>query len=165
MHGTFFPFLWQTPRPNLITYNFISTHGQHRRINSISPNRYGPRPGQLTAQSSLFGLKLLSVPNGRLPIQPLPINIGGQNVFGSFPFGRGGHYDVPLDALVANYLRPSIPFAEGPPTDFRTPSNPVLPPPTPDRPEFPHNFFIPPFRPERGSNPFNIPFPFNFRLL
>lgn len=199
VHGTFFPFLWQPPRPNLITYNFISTHGQHKRSNLRSG-----QPTVLRVQSPLFGVRL-SVPasrthsntiDNRLPI-PMPIDLGNQNVFGSVPFGRGGQYDVPFDALAANDFRPPIFAAQ--PSDFlfRTPLN--IPPTRPARPELPPNFLISPnilLRPQSSSprpfpsprlppnflippgifirpqpspprpyTPFNIPYPFSFRLL
>lgn len=213
VHGTFFPFLWQQPRPNLITYNFISPHGQHKRSNSVSAVRYSLRaddPTVLRAQSPLLGVRL-SVPNSRTQLnnlfnrQPnsLPIDFGIQNVFGTFPFVRGVHYDEPADAYAANYIRQPIPLPTAQPSDFflRTPLNPGLLPdklarpevspnfwipgnilfraqPSPPRPfpspEVPPKFLIPPnilFKaqppppPPRSYTPFNIPYPFNFRIL
>lgn len=216
VHGTFFPFLWQQPRPNLITYNFISPHGhgQQKRSNAVSGVRYGLRadePTVLRVQSPLFGVRL-SVPTSRtqlnnlynrLPIS-LPIDFGIQNVIGTFPFGRGVHYDEPADAYDAKYLRQPIPLPAAQPSDFflRTPLNPgLLPdklprpkvspnflipgnilfrtqssPPKPfPSPEVPPNFLIPPNilikaqpptpPPPRSYTPFNIPYPFNFRML
>lgn len=198
VQGIFFPFLWQPPRPNLITYNFISTLGR----NSFRSGQ----PAVLKVQPPLFGVQLPVVssrtpPNtleNRLPVA-LPLDIDNQNVFGSIPFGRRDHYDVPFDAFLANYLRSPIPRASAQPSNFifRTPLN--IPSVRPARPELPRNLLIPPnivlripsspskpfphpgmppnllippnilFRSQpptpRSHTPFNIPFPFSFRLL
>lgn len=154
VHGTFFPFLWEATRPNLITYNFISTHGQHKRSNSLSTNRYSHRSGQptvLRVQSPLFGVRL-SVPPSRTNSLynnspgPLPIDFGNSNALGSIPFGRGGSYDVPFDALLANYFRTPVPEsgAQASNFPFRALWNPALPPTRPARPELQPNLIIPP---------------------
>lgn len=194
VQGIFFPFLWQPPRPNLITYNFISTPGR----NSFRSGQ----PAVLNLQPPLFGVQLPvsssrtpdSQLENRLPIA-LPLDVNNQNVFGSIPFGRGDQYNVPFDAILANYFRSPIPRAPAQPPNFifRAPFNipsvrPARPEPSrnslippnivlrtslPSRPfphpEMPTNLLIPPnilFRPQAPTpTSFNIPFPFSFRLL
>lgn len=163
VHGTFFPFLWQPPRPNLITYNFISTHGPHKRPNSVSPNHYGLRSGQptvLRVQPSLFGARLPEPASRTHPHffnnrQPglLPFDFRNSNGIGLFPSDRGG-YNVPFDVLAANYFRT---FLSGTPQQstnfyFRTPFNPVILPVGPTRPVAPPNFQVP-----QNINPLSPP--------
>lgn len=154
VHGTFFPFLWQATRPNLITYNFISSPGQHKRSNSLSTNRYSHRSAQptvLRVQSPLFGVRL-SVPPPRINSLynnspgPLPIDFRDPYALGSIPFGREGSYDVPFDASLANYFRPPVAESGGQASNFPfgAPWNPALPPKRPARPQLQPNLFIPP---------------------
>lgn len=181
-HGTFFPFFWQPPRPNLITYNFISAHSQHKRGDVIYSNRQGLRPGQptvLRVQSPLFGVRLSvsnSHPNFKIfdnrPPIVLPIGFERNSGFEPFPSVRGNQYKLPFDARITNYLfRPPTAGALPQPSDFlfRTPLTPLLPPPIPPpsipvRPDDSPNFLIPPniligaqSASPRPYPPFNLP--------